>query len=238
MRKGFVLRRLLTWFREWWYLSQAVSAFALVVTLTTFSAAAADAPAPIHLSFAATTVSVTSITPGADVYLFSVAREPQGFYNTIAYRESLLHDTGKTGRVDYSLGQPVPFRSIWFAVDLTRGVATAATPPGYQTQAIDLDAKHLKQDIDGDIAAFYVDGAFVDVVVVRPGTGVWGATVSMNTDNDERSNPHGVTISAAKLQGRVGTDSPPPTKLKKGDVVLLLNSYLASYAYQTVGGAK
>jgi hypothetical protein len=182
---------------------------------------------------------VQDVKPGADVYLFSVAREPKGYYNSIVYRETLLHDTSKQGIVDFAVGKPLPTRSIWFAVDLSTGTPVAGVPPGYNANVVALDGKHLKQDFNGDVSDFFFEGAAVDVVVVRPGTGIWGATtVGIGSPDDERSDKHGVTISVVKLQPRAGTTAPPPSKLAKGDVVFMMNSYTASYAVAVVGGDK
>jgi hypothetical protein len=200
---------------------------------------AADEPASLQLSFGPDHVTVTGVKPGADVYLFSVAREPKGYYNSIVYRESTLHDTAKLGRVDFPLGQALPARSIWFAVDLSSGTAVSGAPSGYGARAVPLDEHHLKQDFNGDVTSFYFEGAAVDVIVVRPGTGIWGATtVGLGSPTDDRLDKHGVSISVVKLEPRAGTTVAAPSKLKNGDVVFMMNSYKATYAFAVVGGAK
>lgn len=210
---------------------------ALLVMFAAVSVTAAETSEP-QLVFAGDTVSVKGIKPGADVYLFSISREARGYYNQIVYREIVLHDAAKNGQVDYKVSQRVPIRSVWFAVDQSTGLAIAGSPPGYAPQLIPLDSRHLKKDVDGDISRLSYDGAVVDVVVVRPGAGVWGATAGVHSAGDEGSDDHGITISSVKLQPRVGTAATAPSKLKNGDVVFMMNSYAAQYSYAIVGGAK
>jgi hypothetical protein len=205
--------------------------------------AAADkpsTPAPLQLTFANSTVSVKGITPGADVYLFSVSREAKGYYNSIIPREALLHDPAKRGQADFMLDHPIPTRSIWFAVDLSTGAAVAGTPDNYRAaQPLQVDGRHLKNDPDGDVAKLAYEGALVDVVVVRPGAGIWGGTIGLHDKKDEGG--HGdkfVTVSTVNLEPRLGTASVAPAKLKKGDVVFMLDSYAAKYSLYVVGGGK
>ena len=152
----------------------------------------------------------------------------------------------KSGRVDYPLGRSVPTRSIWLAVDLTSGLAATATPAGYAARAVELDRRHLKKDVNGDVAKLSYEGMVVDFVVVRPGDGVWGAPVGLHAQKDESadgSNPgaadqHRPVISVVHLEPRAGTTAPPPAKLKNGDVVFIMNSYTSEYSLAIVGAAK
>lgn len=214
--------------------------FCLLALLVAANAAAQKPSAPQFL-FGADTVSVTGITPGADVYLYGVAREPMGFYNQIVTREETLHDPSRSGRVDYKLTTKVAARSIWFAVDLASGSATAGSPPGYAPQLVQLDGRHLKKDLGGEISQLSFEGAMVDILVVRPGEGVWGGPVSLHGKNDENPS-HGFTdvrtptISTGRLELRPGTKAQPPLKLKNGDVVFMMNSWAAQYAWAVIGG--
>jgi hypothetical protein len=210
----------------------------LVFALTILFAVAAHAnqPAPPVLVFGINTVSVTGVTPGADVYLFGMAREGMGYYNHIFPRELILHDSAKTGRVDYALGRSVPLRSIWFAVDLTSGLPVAGIPRGYAAALVAIDGRHLKRDANGDIARLAYPGALVEMILVRPGDGVWGATIGLHSASDEGSEDRDVDGSVSKFAQRVGTTAVAPAKLKNGDVVFLMNSYTAQYSYAVIGG--
>jgi hypothetical protein len=215
----------------------AVKSYLVFPLIILFAAAAnANQHTPPLLVFGSNTVSVTGVTPGADVYLFGVAREALGYYNHIVPRELILHDGAKAGRVDYALGRSVPLRSIWFAVDLASGLPVAGTPPGYTAVPIQLDGRHLKRDTNGDIARLAYAGTLVDIILVRPGDGVWGASIGLHSANDEGSDERDVEASVLQFTSRVGTAAAAPAKLKNGDVVFLMNSYTAQYSYAVIGG--
>jgi len=203
----------------------------------------AEKPAAPVLVFSANTVTVTNVTPGADVYLYSVSREAMGYYNNIVTREEVLHDTVKAGHVDYALKTPLAKRSIWFAVDLSSGLAVAGAPPGYPARQVTLDEHQLKKNAGGEVQQLSFDGTLVDIVVVRPGEGMWGGPVGLHAKNDENGkngggNDRAPLISAANLESRGGTKAPAPPKLKNGDVVFMMNSWGAQYGVAVIGGAK
>ncbi|HKS25723.1 MAG TPA: hypothetical protein VJZ76_23235 [Thermoanaerobaculia bacterium] len=187
-------------------------------------------------------VTVTGVTPGTDVYLYSVSREGMGYYNSIVTREEILHDSAKAGRVDYPLKTPLAARSIWFAVDLSSGLAVAGSPPGYPARQVSLDEHQLKKDANGEVAKLSFDGAVVEIIVVRPGEGIWGGPVGLHAKNDENIDDHAnhkaPLISTANLEARAGTKTPAPPKLKNGDVVFMMNSWSTQYAVAVMGGGK
>lgn len=224
----------------------AFSCFCLAMAILFPRDAAAQRPSSPAIVFDNGIVRITNITPGADVYLFGVSREAKGYYNQIATREIVLHDSTRSGRVEYPLGQPVPLRSIWLAVDLSSGSPVAAAPPDYFAHAVALDDRHLKKDADGDIARLSYEGTVVQIIVVRPGAGIWGGPVGLHTKSDESkpdpndpaSNEQRPVISSAHLPALAGTVGPAPAKLKKGDIVFMMNSYRAQYSVGVLGGQK
>jgi len=214
----------------------------LLPTFAAIATAAEKPPGPA-LVFAARTVTVTGITPGADVYLYSVSREPMSYYNRIATREEVLHDAAKAGRVDYALDRPLAARSIWLAVDLASGAAVAGGPPGYPAKMVSLDEHNLKKNANAEVEQLSFDGAAVDIVVVRPSVGMWGGPVGLHAKNDENGNDHaavhkGPVISTANLEARGGTKAPAPAKLKNGDVVFMMSSWGAQYSLAVIGGGR
>ena len=214
-----------------------------IFILFSVSAAGQRPGGPPGLVFSPHSVGVTGVTPGADVYLYSVSREAMGYYNDIVTREEVLHDTAKAGRVEYLLKGTLASRSIWFAVDLASGMAVAGAPPGYPARQVTLDEHQLKKGVGGDVEKLSFDGVLVDILVVRQGAGMWGGPVGLHAKNDE--NPKGDAtayrtplISAGNLEARGGTKTPAPAKLKNGDVVFMMNSWGASYGMAIIGGGK
>lgn len=171
---------------------------------------------------------VSGVTPSATVYGFSMARENGiGLVNVVP-RDVLLQDSG-SGQVEWSLGETIPTRSIWFAADLVSGAYATGAPADYGiANVLTLTDRHLIKT-GGVVTQLGADGNLVEFIVVRPGTGVWRTGVSDGGDLDEDSQPNSVAISVANLQPVAGTVNPAPSQLQAGDIVFLVNSYAATY---------
>src|SRR5215213_2362315 len=137
------------------------------MALWALGALAAEPSPPLTVAFGSNSIVVTGIEPGATIYLYSLAREPKGYYTSILPREKMLSDENRDGRVEWDLQAPLPWRSIWFVVDMASGKYVAAVPPQYhQARRIALTADHLKRDGAGEIVQFGFPGSVVECVVV------------------------------------------------------------------------
>jgi hypothetical protein len=219
---------------------------ALLVTLGLLLATAArgsnkylfvqpNASAPATISFTAGVVQIAPVSPGGIVYAFSVAREPLGYRTNVVPREALLADENRDGIVEWHFGAGVPVRAVWMAVDLISGAAAAAISPGYRARATRLTDEHVKKDGRGDITDLVYPGSLIEMVVVRPGIGVWAQTVGYRSTKDKGAFRGRVNLALEGLTPRAKTTVPPPAKLQRGDVVFLLNSGRAEYTLYTVG---
>lgn len=188
-----------------------------------------------RVDLATRTIRIADVAPNGNVYAFGVSREPRGDHTAVVPREVALSDTDGDGTVEWELEADIARRSIWLAVDRSTGEATVAVPQGYPVTELDLTGEHLKKDVTRAVAQIAVPGTLVEVVVVRPGSGVWRATIGLHSASDETRDRGKVTVSTAKLQARVGTTDPAPKHLKKGDVVFFLDSYSATYGLIRVG---
>ena len=197
--------------------------------------AAQPAPQALSITFHDDSVSVGGALPSHPIYLFGIAREARTYITRLQPYETRLLDTNGVGKVDFAFKRARSWRSIWFAVDLISGAATAGAPPEYLSNRITLSGKELKKDVGGEIAQIAADGALVEFVVVRPGVGVWGELVASQGPLDEGSDNNKVTLSVFKLQPLAGTIEAAPKKLKKGDVVFILDSFHARYGVGRVG---
>ncbi|MFL6202991.1 MAG: hypothetical protein ACJ76J_27805, partial [Thermoanaerobaculia bacterium] len=90
---------------------------ALAVGLVLLAAPLAAAAAP-GISFEPDAVVVRGISPKGQTVWFSVAREISRRSTNIVPRHAIVTDEDGDGLVRLELGQEVPLRSIWFAVDL------------------------------------------------------------------------------------------------------------------------
>ena len=195
---------------------------------------AAQTTAPPVLTLSGSSIVVSSITPRGSVFAYGFAREPRGWWVQLVQRATQLVDTTGTGQVQWTIDKPVPLRSTWFAVDMTSGLYAVANPAGHRTTEVTLDSKHLKSDVGNEVTQLSFPGSSVQFVVVRPGVGGWAAMVLAGSSLDESKQQGWVSLSTANLQPIGGTTDPVPKKLKKGDVVFILNSWRATYGITAV----
>lgn len=206
-----------------------------LLLLATAAFAAQPSPQPLTLTFNDDSVAVGGAQPSHPIYLFGMAREAKPYITSLQPYEAKLLDTSGAGKVSYAFNKQRSWRSVWLAVDLTSGAAVAGSPPDYRSSSITLDGKELKKDPGGEVAQIVADGAMVQFIVVRPGVGVWGELAFSQGPLDEGSDNNKVSLSVFKLQPMSGTTEPAPKKLKKGDVVFVLDSFHAQYGVATVG---
>jgi hypothetical protein len=207
----------------------------VLMALAATAFAAQQAPQALSLTFNNDSISVGGAVPSHPIYLFGMARETRPYITRVQPYETRLLDSSGAGKVDFAFNKERSWRSVWLAVDLTSGAAVAGSPPEYSSNSITLSGKELKKDPGGEIAQIAADGSMVQFVVIRPGVGVWGELAISQGPLDEGTDDNKVSLSIYKLQPLAGTTDPAPKKLKKGDVVFVLDSFHARYGVATVG---
>jgi hypothetical protein len=203
----------------------------LVLSLFLASAALA-APA---IQFESNRIIVSGVTPKSQVYAYSLSREATGTFSNMVPRETVVSDDDGDGVVTWVIEKEIATRSIWLAVDLASGTPAVATPGGYDAKRIELTDVNLRKEFGSGVGQLAFGGDFVEFVVVRPSGGVWRAIASRGGPADEGADPERATISIEKLERRAGTTESAPKHLRRGDVVLMLNSFRAEYGVITIG---
>ncbi|HEX8254162.1 MAG TPA: hypothetical protein VF846_13535 [Thermoanaerobaculia bacterium] len=196
---------------------------ALLLLLLSVSLAYPLTAAP-SFQFEADRVAISGVTPKTTVHAYSLSREAKGTYTDVVPREITLTDEDGDGVVIWPLGAAVAPRSIWFAVDMSSGAPAVAAPAGYAVTRVQLDGVNLKKASGADITQLAFGGTMVEFIVVRPGTGAWRAVAARGGPADEGTDPDRPTISVEKLEAKGGTTELAPKNLKRGDVVLMVNS--------------
>lgn len=185
-------------------------------------APAAAAVEPV-LSFSAEAVTASGLTPGGQVVWFGVAREIAERSATLVRRDEVAIDDDRDGEVRLELGRPVPLQSIWVAVDLATGAAAVAAPEGYPLRRLDLPGRSIghaagKPDWIED------DRGFVEVLLVRPGQGAWGATVGDGGEADDDGSYDGRLMASLDRMRGVGASPPAaPASFSPRDVVVVID---------------
>lgn len=206
---------------------------AVTLPLATFAPALRAAPA---MTIEPSAVLVSGLAPGGEVVYFSVAREVTTYAANVVRREGRMKDDDLDGSVRIAVDPAVPWRSIWVAVDLATGLVIPATPEGYPLR----DSGSRGGFALAPAGAFTHLGAAGDlshVLVVRPGTGAWVATLTDGAASDEDGGGNRTIVSALDVLEPVAAGPPPPLELLPGDRVIEIDSDAMAWAFEIVGGA-
>jgi hypothetical protein len=156
---------------------------------------------------------------------------------TIVRREEIL-TADQTGTVRYDLGKAVPPQSMWVVVDLTTGGLGTAAPAGFRVAAADFRGPGLLRG-----AASVADGLedtrpFLEVLVVRPIVGAWGATVGDGGEADEDGQNDGQLHLSLGNMRALQPSGPPPDRFAPGDVIAAIDPNAMELTLVTVPGGK
>lgn len=200
-----------------------------VMALLVPSIGLAQAPPPPSstpepkLTFEDEAVRVSGLTAGGKVVWFGVAREISARTATIVRRDEIAADEDKDGAVRFELDRPVPFQSIWVAVDLTTGAAGVAVPEGHPLRRIELPGRTAGHG-SGKPDWVEDDRGVVEILLVRPGEGAWGATVGDGGEADDDGAYDGrLMASLARLRRMEGTASEAPERFRPRDVLVIID---------------
>ncbi|HEX8618382.1 MAG TPA: hypothetical protein VF911_12410, partial [Thermoanaerobaculia bacterium] len=163
---------------------------AIVILLFASIAAADEALPPLQLTISDTTVAVGNVTPGGDVVIFVASVENAGGHFLHRGGAKAFRDDDRDGLVTTGDTRPVPFRSIWVAIDVETGRSAAATPAGFPLQSSPLGPELLDEGSEGVTAVSDLSQRNADMLVVRPKDGAWRlrAHEGGNGDGDQSSN--------------------------------------------------
>ena len=189
----------------------------------------------LALSFRPDSVVVSGATPAATVYVYGLARESSNGFVSLVPRSAMLTDDDKNGVVELSVASGVALRSIWMAVDMSTGAYASGAPEGYPATRAPLSDANLKKKFGAEVTQLAFPGMLIDFLVVRPGSGAWRTTAGLRGPADEESDGESIAVSTLKLEPDAGTTERAPEKLKKGDVVFVLNSFRAEYGIARMG---
>src|SRR5918992_2846957 len=171
-------------------------------------------------------VEASGMTPGGKVVWFGVAREISEHTATIKRRERIATDDDKNGAVRLDLGRPVPFQSIWVAVDLATGASAVAVPKGYPLRLLELPGNSAGRGGGGQ-PDWVEDGrGFVEILLVRPGEGgrAWGATVGDGGEVDDDGAYDGRLVASLARLRAVGSSSlSAPERFSPRDVLVIID---------------
>jgi len=193
-----------------------------VFSLSTSLVSAADAP-PLELTIAAAGVRVGNVTAGSDVVVLVASVEGEGGVLRHRSGAKVFRDDDGDGVVVVADGRGIPLRSVWVAVDVDTGRSAIASPAGFPLQSSPLPDSLLEEDGEGVIGVLDLQQRNAEMLLVRPKSGAWRlrAHEGGNGDGDKHANGK-LRLDAADATA-VSGDTPAPKRLKKGDVIALID---------------
>jgi hypothetical protein len=189
------------------------------------------------LTFGERSVTVDGVTPGGDVVIFAVAKEPGGSTPPIPTKTGhavVLRDNAREGKVVLTRERPVPLIANWVAVDIASGRWVASGSPGFDAQALPSE-EFAKRDGAGQLRKISALVPEMDVLLARPGTGAWRLHSAKTSGTDENGRD------ALPLQIDVARMIPLSDVLPKldsihqGDIIALIEPQSMSFAVVEVG---
>lgn len=167
-------------------------------------------------------LSVSGLTPAATSIVFGVTREKRGYVTGYARHDYLLRSVNALGTASVNLPS-VTRTSVWSVVDLQTGAYAMSTPVEFTLQRTALPAGALRAVDNAQLNTLRVKHELLEVLWVRPGAGVWKASVGDGgaSDADHTVDGH-ISLSSVQMEA-VGSSPPPPDHFLSGDTLILVD---------------
>jgi len=180
-----------------------------------------------------TAVIARDVAPGADVVFFGVALQPDGYGAQLEQWAEVISGAAGTTSARLDLKAPLPYKSMWAAVDLTTGEYALSSPAGYTAKQAVIPKKLLKK---GDTSAADVltnSREFVQMLLVTPKKGAW-VFAAMDGAGDDDGKDDGQIAASLDHFRPLGTSKNAPKKLSKNDVVIMFDyNRMEAWAFST-----
>ncbi|HKO57122.1 MAG TPA: hypothetical protein VJ276_14690 [Thermoanaerobaculia bacterium] len=183
--------------------------------------AAQTAPAP-SIAFDGNGITVSGLTPGGNAALFMMSRRPDVFMTRMEQRADVLA-AGADGKVRFDTENGVVPTSVWAVIDVESGQYAVACPSGdcAPLQRTLNTAAFFKNNAAGEPEGLDIPLAMADVFLVRAKSGVWHVMLGDGGAGDEDGILNGKARVSVEKFAAMRDKTPPPSKLKKGDLLFL-----------------
>lgn len=199
----------------------AFAAFGMA-TLAPFAYAASPASGPTVL-LSAKSVTVTGITPGADVVFFGAGLEPDGFTSVLSRWCRIIRDDDKDGVVTYVPKDAIPAKFILAVADARNGQFTIASPEGFSVRRPSRARSYLSNG-SGPVDRIASPGPSADAIYIHPGGGIWNVRLLDGSPEDADHQPNGVTVlTLADFKPLGGSSGEKPSSFVPGGTLLVID---------------
>lgn len=186
-------------------------------------AVAAEQPSLV-IAVTDTAVEVSNVSPRTTVVLLTCGRVSYKGRTHLARRGILVRDDDGDGRIRHAPPEGVPLASVWIAVSYSSGAVAVGARSDFPLSWSPLPVISLRKDDDDEIAFIEHDLRRVALFLIRPDTSVWEIFGRDGSSTDRDGAPDG-KLKLAFEDARIieGRDK-APKHLKKGDVVVAINT--------------
>ena len=167
-------------------------------------------------------VIAEGLTPGSTAVFFSVSHERPRWMTHIIARHSVETDDDGDGVIAITLDGKVWLQSVWFVVDYATGDYGMAVPDGFPVKEVTAPG-HGLQESGGVVNSLQDARRDLEVLLVRPETGVWVLSAGDGgvTDDDGLSN--GTIRAAFSAMQPVGSTQGRLQHLQPGDTLVVID---------------
>jgi len=167
-------------------------------------------------------VRVTNVTPGGEIVLLSCAKYEKNGKTFNDTQPRLLADDDGDGVV--MLPGPVPYVSVWIAVDSKTGTVAIGSREGVPLYVAPIAPALYRKDADEQIVALEKRILRLMLLIVRPEKGAWALRGREGGDGDRDKEANGRLLLAFEdavpiPQGK----EQAPKHLKAGDVIVAVD---------------
>jgi len=198
-------------------------AICLVATIWASDAAAGSRPV-VTVDTAKKQIIASELTPGTQVLIYGYGAGTTGYDRVFSEWHEIVSDSDNDGIVTYKSNEPIPWRSIWVAVDLRNAQFGIAAPAGYNI-AVPTTTKVFKRDAAGLLTQLASASPWLNAVYVHPGGGVWLMTADDGQPDDFDGRPDGFTTLALQSFKSLGVPGERPKEFVPGGVLIVIDPF-------------
>jgi len=168
-------------------------------------------------------VTATGLTPGGEVLVWAVGRRELRYFTRVSHwQETGLADAA--GELRYEVRDGVPPASIWVVVDLATGELDVSPAPGFAPPEGPLPPGALRGQGAGRLNRLVRAMEEAQVLLVRPGVGVWSVRLADGGSADvDGANDGRIEAALDALEPAAPSSPAAPDGVEAGDVVVVVD---------------
>jgi hypothetical protein len=189
----------------------------------------------VAVSFGASTVTASGITPGKSALFFASGIRKNGYDQSRVRVVRMVTDDDRDGIVTFDLGTSVPATTVWVVVDLNNGHFTLATPVEAVADEVALP-RNAFHKAGNAVVQFGFDHPTLDLLYIHPGRGVWTWS-ALDGRLLDRDGPNGVTLIDVHDGKRADGGAGAASDFAAGGHLLAVDWYKMQYAVVHLDGS-